>query len=160
MTDHLQEEFHTRKLICFRLDQTYYAVSMEKIKEVIEPPEVRTIPGVPFYVNGVMNLRGEIIPIIDLRKLMNTPANTSGDVRVIIYDVNGVYIGFFVDEIAQVVRVASRDILPPPAILLKGLDPKTIGGIFELNNQNVLLFNLEKMLSKTEARNLSNVGKG
>ncbi|MDX2470813.1 MAG: chemotaxis protein CheW [SAR324 cluster bacterium] len=154
MTDYQQEEFNSKKLICFRLDQTYYAIDMGKIKEVIQPPEIRELPGVSFYVKGVMNLRGEIIPIVDLRKLMNIPAKDGGEVRVIVYDVNGVDIGFFVDEIARVITISLKKILPPPPILLKGLDPGTIGGVFELEDKNVLLFNLEKMLSPKETANL------
>ena len=159
MTDYQQEAFNSKKLICFRLDQTYYAINMGKIKEVIQPPDIRELPGVSFYVKGVMNLRGEIIPIVDLRKLMNIPAKDGDEVRVIIYDVKGVNIGFFVDEIARVVTVSAKAILPPPPILLKGLDPGTISGVFELDDRIVLLFNLENMLSPKETAKLRQAAK-
>ncbi len=157
MSSQYERDYESLRLICFRLESTLYAIEIKKIKEIITIPEIRHIPGTPFYVEGVFSLRSEIIPVVDLRKLMAIQPVPKSTEKVIIYEVQGHEIGFIVDEVAQVIQIEKKHILPPPAVVMRGLDPQCIQGVLELGSENGIIFSLEKILSQKEASKIADL---
>jgi len=148
--------YDQRRLATFRLGETTYAVEITLIQEIIDIPVIRPIPRAPFYLEGIFNLRKTIIPIIDFRKLLGLDAGEKETAKVIIVSVRKQEIGFIVDEVAQVITISKHDILPPPPVLLQGLDPESMGGIFCLEeDENTILLNLDRILSPQEVAKLA-----
>ena len=117
-----------------------------EIKEIIKPREVTEIPRAPGFVSGVLSLRGIIIPIFNMRlRLGLAEGEKSGRERIIVVKRGDEFIGIFVDEVTQVVRIASATIEKPPAVL-DGIDRDFVSGIGRFNSQMLILLNQEKIL--------------
>jgi purine-binding chemotaxis protein CheW len=120
-----------------------------EIKEIIKPREVTEVPRVPFYVSGVLSLRGIIIPVFNMHKrLGHAVVQDSGKERIIVVKKGEEFCGVMVDEVIQVVRISPATIEPPPAVL-DGIDRDFIGGIGRFDDQMLILLNLEKVLDLT-----------
>jgi len=135
-----------QELLCFRVAEEKYGVNIMEIKEIIKPREVTQVPRVPPYVSGVLSLRGIIIPVFNMHKrLGHAVAQGSGKERIIVMKKGEEFCGVMVDEVIQVVRIASATIEPPPAVL-DGIDRDFVGGIGRFEGQMLILLNLEKVL--------------
>jgi purine-binding chemotaxis protein CheW len=138
------EEF--QEFLCFRVSSEIYAINIMEIKEIIKPREVTEIPRAPGFVSGVLSLRGIIIPIFNMRlRLGLAEGEKSGRERIIVVRRGEEFIGIFVDEVTQVVRIASATIEKPPAVL-DGIDRDFVSGIGRFNSQMLILLNQEKIL--------------
>jgi len=138
------EEF--QEFLCFRVSSEIYAINIMEIKEIIKPREVTEIPRAPGFVSGVLSLRGIIIPIFNMRlRLGLAEGEKSGRERIIVVKRGEEFIGIFVDEVTQVVRIASATIEKPPAVL-DGIDRDFVSGIGRFNSQMLILLNQEKIL--------------
>lgn len=138
------EEF--QEFLCFRVSSEIYAINIMEIKEIIKPREVTEIPRAPVFVSGVLSLRGIIIPIFNMRlRLGLAEGEISGMERIIVVKRGEEFIGIFVDEVTQVVRIASATIEKPPAVL-DGIDRDFVSGIGRFNGQMLILLNQEKIL--------------
>lgn len=105
----------TKSYLEFNLGEMSYAVNLLKVREVIPVPEMTSIPKAPPHVCGLMNLRGQIIPVIDLRKKMGiTPSKDKTQMGVIIFDLDDRFAGVIVDRIQKVLNVNSESISPVP----------------------------------------------
>lgn len=104
-----------KRYLEFMLGEESYAVELLKVKEVLTPPELTAIPKAPSYVLGLMNLRGLVLTVIDLRKKMGiTPKNDINQNAVIIFDLEDRYVGVLVDSIQKVLNVSVENIKPIP----------------------------------------------
>ncbi len=149
-------EYDLKRLASFRLGKTLFAIDIHGIHEVLTLPKVRPVPGAPAYMKGIFNLRGQIIPLIDFRLLMGLPDLSTSFERVIIHTVRGHHIGFIVDEMSRVLQVNKHSILPPPPVLLQGLDPHSLRGVYVLEkDENLILLDLEHLLSKKAAAKIA-----
>ena len=138
------EEF--QEFLCFRVSSEIYAINIMVIKEIIKPREVTEIPRTPGFVSGVLSLRGIIIPVFNMRLRLGLPeGERSGRERIIVVKKGEEFIGILVDEVTQVVRIASATIEKPPAVL-DGIDRDFVCGIGHFNNQMLILLNQEKIL--------------
>ena len=138
------EEF--QEFLCFRVSSEIYAINIMEIKEIIKPREVTEIPRAPGFVSGVLSLRGIIIPIFNMRlRLGLAEGEKSGRERIIVVKRGEEFFGIFVDEVTQVVRIASATIEKPPAVL-DGIDRDFVSGIGRFNSQMLILLNQEKIL--------------
>jgi purine-binding chemotaxis protein CheW len=146
----------SKQLVIFKLADEEYGVDILQVKEIEKLEQAVTrVPKSPKFVEGVINLRGEIIPIIDLRKRFGLAVRPVGpDTRVIIVEINDNLIGMIVDQVAEVIRVNVSDLLPTPEIT-KTVDSYFINGVAKVNDRLVVLLNLERTLSNDEARELS-----
>ena len=103
------------QLVSFNLDREEYGVYVLKVREIIRMSNVTRVPNTPHYVEGVINLRGKVIPIISLRKKFSLPdAEYDKHTRIIVMDVDGELMGFIVDAVSEVIRISSSEIQPPP----------------------------------------------
>ena len=107
-----------RQVVAMHLGNEVYGVDISHIHTVITPNPITPVPQTPEYVEGVMNLRGRILPVIDLRKRFNVPSETPGDdYRIVIVEVDGLSAGLIVDTVSEVLRLSSKDIQEPSELL-------------------------------------------
>lgn len=138
------------QFVVFKLGDERYGVDILNVSTISEYLEITRVPDAPNYVEGMINLRGDIIPVINLKKRFSIPETTlSEETRIIIYSIDGVYIGFIVDEASQVLRVEDKDIEPTPAIL-RGADREYISGVGKYENQIIILLDFSKILNDNE----------
>lgn len=141
------------QLVSFNLDQEEYGVDVLKVREIIRMPTVTRVPNTPHYVDGVINLRGKVIPIISMRKKFGLmDAENDKQTRIMVMDVDGELMGFIVDAVSEVIRISGSEIQPSPAVVATGVDQECIAGVINQAERLLVLLDLEKMFSNDEKR--------
>jgi purine-binding chemotaxis protein CheW len=138
------------QLISFLVGEEEYGLEILRVKEVIRLREITRLPRAPSFVKGIINLRGDVIPIIDLRdKFGLEHQEYTSMTRVIVVDVDGRLVGMVVDAASQVVRIPADQIEPPPPIV-GGLSAEYIKGVGKLDERLIILLNIDRILSTQE----------
>jgi len=138
------------QLVSFSLGNEEFAVDILKVQEINRMIEITKVPKSPDFVEGVINLRGKVIPIVDLRKRFGlNPKENDKQTRIIVVDINGKVIGLVVDSVSEVLRLPSETIEPPPP-MVAGVDAQYISGVGKLDNRLLILLDLNKILSTEE----------
>ncbi len=139
------------QLVSFNLDKEEYGVDVLKVREIIRMPVVTRVPNTPHYVDGVINLRGKVIPIICMRKKFGLMESENDmQTRIMVMDVDGELMGFTVDAVSEVIRISGSEIQPSPAVVATGIDQECIAGVINQANRLLVLLELEKMFSGEE----------
>src|SRR5512133_2062133 len=113
----MNNEITEIQLACFRLLDDLYAVDIMRIKEIIRPQKLTPLPKAPAFIEGVINLRGTIIPVVDLRKRFEMQQKElTVFTRLLIVRIAGQSVGLVVDDVTEVITVPLKDIKPPPAV--------------------------------------------
>lgn len=148
------------QLACFRVGDAMYALDILRIKEIIRPQKLTRVPKAPDFVEGVINLRGAVIPIIDLRKRFELSATTEDDrkTRVIICSLAGKILGLMVDEVAEVRRYGRQEIQPTPQYL-KGRGAEFFHGVCRRDEELIMVIDLERILSSGERMDLDQIAR-
>lgn len=145
------------QFVIFRLGDERYAVDILNVGGISEFREVTKVPNAPYFIDGIINLRGDIIPIINLKKRFNIPEKQAdSDTRIIINNIAGKDVGFVVDEASQVIKIDDAEIEDAPDII-KGSDRQYIQGVGKVNEQIVILLNLEKILNEDEQKAVNSI---
>ncbi len=136
-----------QQLVIFRIDKEDFGVEITQVREIIRPQEIFKIPNAPEFIEGLINLRGKVHTVYNLKKRFSMSDHTFDDnTKIIIVSVQGLMVGFIVDEVNEIVRVDTEDIeSTPPSIV--SIDKKYITGIAKLDKKLVLLLDLTKVLS-------------
>jgi purine-binding chemotaxis protein CheW len=146
------------QLVSFRLDNEEYGVEVLKVREIIRMVNITHMPNTPHYVDGIINLRGKVIPIISMRRRFNLmDAENNSHTRVIIMDVAGELLGFTVDAVSEVIRVSANEIQPPPNVAAGGIEQEFISGVINHTERLLVLLNLDKMFSQEEKELFSSI---
>jgi purine-binding chemotaxis protein CheW len=140
------------QLVSFMLADEEYGVEVLKVREIIRMPTITKMPNVPPYVEGIINLRGKVIPIISMRRRFNLTENeNSSQTRIIIMDVAGSLTGFIVDAVSEVIRIHSSEIQPPPSMVLSGgIGQEFITGVFNHAERLLIIMDIDRMFSDDE----------
>lgn len=139
------------QLVSFNLDQEEYGVDVLKVREIIRMPIVTRVPNTPGYVEGVINLRGKVVPIICMRRKFGLfESENDKQTRIMVMDMEGELMGFIVDAVSEVIRISSSEIQPSPAMVAGGIDQECIAGVINQSERLLVLLNLEKMFSRDE----------
>jgi purine-binding chemotaxis protein CheW len=145
------------QLVVFELGDESYGVDISRVQDINRMQEITEIPHAPESVVGVINLRGRVIPVIDLRKRFGLPdAVHTKDTRIVVVHLEGNLIGVIVDAVSQVLRIPT-DIVEPPSPVLAGVDSKYLRGIAKLDDRLVILLDLDFVLSRREQEAISEV---
>ena len=145
------------QLACFRVGPELYALDIMRIKEIIRPQKLTPVPKAPSFIEGVINLRGAVIPVADLRKRFDQPINdASRKNRIVICSLAGKIIGLLVDEVTEVKRFGRHEIAPAPQFI-KGPQADYFLGVARRDDDLILLINLEKVLSTEELIELQSI---
>lgn len=139
------------QLVSFKIGNEEHGINVLKVREIIRMSNITRVPNTPGYIEGVINLRGKVIPIISLRNKFNLPeAEIDSRTRIIVMDMDNELMGFIVDSVAEVIRIAINEIQPPPPIVTSGIDQECISGVINHGERLLVLLNLEKMFSSED----------
>ncbi len=134
------------QLVSFNIDNEEYGIDILKVEEIIRVILITKIPNTPDFIEGVINLRGKVIPIIDLRSRLNKIKKVyDNNTRVIVVEVSGITVGIIVDSVSEVLRIPKSITEPPPSIVA-GKNSEYISGIGKLEGRLLILLDLEKVL--------------
>ena len=155
MEEDKQQQQSEKQLVVFDLANEVYGMDIGVVLEIIRMQEITKVPRTPEFVEGIINLRGKIIPVVDLRKRFSLPVtDETADNRIVVVDIDGQGIGMVVDAVAEVMRINSGSIEPPSeAITTKESD--YLLGIAKLDDRLIILLDMNKLLLKEERRSLA-----
>jgi purine-binding chemotaxis protein CheW len=136
--------------VCFKLGREEFGVDILKVREIVRYQEIARVPQTSDFIAGVINLRGNIIPVIDLRKKVGLPNIQKDDrTRIIVFYVAEKLVGMIVDRVDRVIRLRQEQIEPPPDIGL-GKIQEFVSGVGKVENGLFILLNTEKLLTDEE----------
>ena len=140
------ESTGTMQLVSFHLGEETFGVEITKVREINLMCEITHVPQSPPYVKGVINLRSNVIPVVDLRSKFGLPeAELDSESRIMVMQVGTRTIGIIVDGVDEVLRISKKDIAPPPPTIA-GLERDYLMGIVRLENTLLILLDIEKVL--------------
>jgi purine-binding chemotaxis protein CheW len=140
-----------QQFVTFRLGDGEYGIPIAKIQEIDRSSKMTRVPRTADYVDGITNLRGEVVPVINARKRFNLPQKEADErTRVIIMELGGVKTGLLVDSVREVLNLASKDISAPPTSLSTTIDRQYISGIGKVDGDKrmIVLLDVEKILQR------------
>lgn len=123
-----------------------YGIPVTQVREIVRVPPITRVPNGPTFLEGVINLRGQVIPVMDLRKHLGIEGTTeTRRSRVVVSELGRHTVGLMVDAVSEVVMISTADIEPPPAIIANGNDSQ-IRGVARLGDRLVLFLDLDRVL--------------
>ena len=143
--------------VTFRLQGEIYGINVMQVQEVLRYTEIAPVPGAPAYVLGIINLRGNVVTVIDTRNRFGLPSTDVTDQsRIVIIEVDGHVIGILVDAVAEVVYLRQSEIETAPNV---GNDEsaKFIQGVCNKNNELLILVELDKLLTEQEWADIEDI---
>lgn len=150
--------FNERQLVVFELAKETYGVDISRVQEIIRFQEITKVPKVPDFIEGVINLRGNVIPVIDLRKRFDfEEIEKTNATRIIVVEVDQYTVGMVVDAVSEVVRVNENSI-EPPSNIIADIDTDYLSGVCKYEDKLIILLELSKVLSASQQAELASVG--
>lgn len=138
------------QLVVFQLAGETYGVDISCVHEIIRMQAITEVPRTPEFVEGVINLRGRIVPVIDLHKRFGLPQQEeTQNSRIMVVEVAGVTVGMIVDSVSEVLRLPASSIEPPPAVLA-GVDVAYLRGVGKWQDRLIILLDLNRVLKDEE----------
>jgi purine-binding chemotaxis protein CheW len=138
------------QLVGFRLDNEDFAIAITKIQEIILMKPITRIPQVPDFIEGLINLRGSVIPIINLRKRFGlSPRDRDDETRTIVVNVHDKTVGCIVDAVTQVMRI-NRDQIQPPPLSVLAINYQYLAGLAKLDDRLVIILDIDKLFDAEE----------
>jgi purine-binding chemotaxis protein CheW len=136
-----------RQLVVFRLAQDVYGLEIQGVREIIRMQEITRVPNAPEFIEGVINLRGRICPVMDLRKRFGVAVtDVTTESRIVVVEIAGEDVGMIVDAVTEVLRVAG-DRIQPPSSVVTTRETRVVEGIVNLDNRLIILVDLDTLLS-------------
>lgn len=156
-TEETEEDTQKNRFLTFSLGKEDYGIEIKYVTEIIGIQAITEIPDLPEYIKGVINLRGKIIPVIDVRIRFKKQQKEYDDrTCIIVVDIKDITIGLIVDRVSEVLSIAEQDIVLPPAVNC-GFENKYIQRIGKVGNNVKLILNCGKLLMEEEFEVLSEV---
>ena len=145
------------QLVSFMIDKEEFGVDILFVQEINRFMQITKVPNAPDFVEGVINLRGRVIPVIDLRmKFRMVKKERDNSTRIIVVEVGGKTVGFIVDSVNEVLRIPKNVTEAPPEIVTV-TDSDYIMAVAKLEDRIITLLNLDKILSKSDKEELKKV---
>lgn len=142
-----QKESDFNRWVTFRLADEIYGINVMQVQEVLRMTEIAPVPGAPGSVLGIINLRGNVVTVVDARELFGLArSETTEQTRIMIVEINKLIVGLLVDSVAEVVNIQNSDIDSPPNI---GNDDNSryIQGVFSKNGEILILVDVNRLMS-------------
>jgi purine-binding chemotaxis protein CheW len=138
------------QLVVFELANEHYGVDIAAVESIIKMQAITVVPQAPMFVEGVTNLRGSVLPVVDLRKRFGLDCQETGkNSRIVVVTIQGIKVGMIVDAVSEVLRISDDSIEPPPPMVTT-LDSSFITGIAKVGEHLIILLDLGKVLSIQE----------
>lgn len=142
------------QMVIFNLAQECYAVDIAAVESIIKIQAITKLPRAPQFVEGVINLRGKVLPILDLRKRFGLEAETADkDTRIVVVHLQALEVGMIVDSVSEVVSISS-EVIEPPSPIVTTVDSSFIRGIAKAGQRLVILLDMARVLSQQEQASL------
>ncbi|MGM0598975.1 MAG: chemotaxis protein CheW [Candidatus Rifleibacteriota bacterium] len=142
---------HEIQVVGFYIGEDEYAVNISKVREISAMIDIRKVPKSPPFVEGVINLRGEIVPIIDLRKRFDLEINKNlQSAKILIVELGKNQVGMIVDNVSEVMKFFQDEIEKTPPMFSASIGSQYIQGVAKLNEKLIILLDVEKLLSFEE----------
>lgn len=152
-----RETGHERQIVAFCLGSETYGVDIQKVREIIPIQKIVPVPRAPDFVEGIINLRGKVIAVLDLRKHFGfEKKEPTPEQRIVLTESDGERIGVIVDSVSSVLRISENSI-EPPASVIAGDEVDYIQGIAKVNDSLIVLLDLTRIISDAERRTLKQV---
>ncbi len=145
------------QLVSFHIEEEEFAIDILNIQGINRMMNITRVPNTPAFVEGIINLRGQVIPVVNLRKRLGFPPKEPDKAtRIIVVEIGKRVIGFIVDSVNEVLRISSSITEPPPP-MVAGIDSEYITAVGKLDDRLLILLDLEKVLSGEELNVLENI---
>ena len=134
------------QLVAFKLGREEYGISILQVQEIKRMTDITRVPHTPDYLKGVMNLRGSVLPVFDLKKRLDLPDNAySDDARIVIVKVDEVTLGVIVDAVSEVLTIGQENI-EPPQVVAGGVIANYLSGIGKINDRLLILLDINSII--------------
>jgi purine-binding chemotaxis protein CheW len=152
--DQAQSRGEVLQLVSFHVGQEEYGLDILRVQEIIRLQQLTRVPNAPESMDGVMNLRGKIIPVIALRKRFGLEqAPTDRQTRIVVVEVQGTVLGFIVDSVSEVLRIPADTVAPPPH--LGRVKQEYVCGVGKLNERLLILLDVDQLMSGDDLNGIS-----
>lgn len=157
--DEEAEEEGIVQLVGFNIADEKFGVDILMVQEIIRAAEITAVPNSPEFVEGVINLRGNIIPVVDLRKRLHLfrEAETQTKSWVLILSIGDRVVGFVVDRVTEVIKIPEESIEPAPDIVVTGLESQYIQGVCDIDKQLLVILDFDLVLYNEEQQLLQDI---
>jgi purine-binding chemotaxis protein CheW len=147
------------QLVSFELEGEEYGIDVLSVREIIRMPSITKMPNTPDYVDGIINLRGTVVPIISLRRRFGL-YEREGDrqSRILVMEVGDGLTGFVVDAVAEVIRISASEIQPPPGIVQGNAAQDCITGVINHGERLLIVLDLNRLFSEEEKLAFEDLG--
>jgi purine-binding chemotaxis protein CheW len=146
------------QLVGFVVEDEFFGVDILMVQEIIKNINITAIPDSPDFIEGIINLRGNIIPIIDLKKrlkLVEHKASERADKWIIVLNAGGRITGFVVDQVTRVIKIQANTIKPPPELVASSLESDYIRGVTKYDQRLLVILDFNRILLVDEFKKLS-----
>jgi len=145
------------QLVTFSIGEEEFGVDILQVQEIIRTMEITNVPRAPEFVEGVINLRGKVIPIVDMRSRFGLESKKHDKyTRIIVIENDMIIVGFVVDSVSEVLRLPATQVQPPPPVVA-GMDSDYIDGVGKLEDRLLILLDLDSLLDNEEKEALTGV---
>ncbi len=157
LIDDEEENTQANKYLLFNIAEEVYGIWIGNVIEIIEMQRITEVPDMPEYIKGVINLRGRVIPVMNLRLRFGMPEKPYDDrTCIIIVSIDNSSMGFIVDTVAEVHGILEKDIEPPPNFKMDPARKRYISGLGKVGNEVKILFDVKKILQEKELKLIKN----
>ena len=149
----------THQLVTFQLGEELYGINIMDVKEIVRVQNIRAIPNAPSYVEGIFNLRSEIIPIINLHKRFHLKKLVTSEEDellsgFVILDIDGMKLGIIIDRISRVITIEKGDVQPPPQ-MLSGIGAEYIQGVVRQEQGYLIILDIRDLFNPKELQKIA-----
>lgn len=147
------------QLVVFKLGDEEFGVNIHQVREIVRLVPITPIPRAPGFIEGVVNLRGSVLAVIDLAKRLELPARPRSEkTRIVVVELEENTVGMIVDEVSEVLRISTHNIVKTPQIVESKISQKYITGVGKLEERLLILIDLTATLSIEEMEHVKKIG--
>lgn len=151
------EDTQKGKYLTFVIQNETYGIGIQYVTEIIGMHKITEVPDLPEFLKGIINLRGNVIPVLDVRlRFRKAPMEYNDRTCIVVVDINGISMGLIVDTVSEVISIEEADVVPPPETMM-GVSNRYIKGIGKSGNDVKLLLDCRRLLKDEEFTQLSEI---
>lgn len=136
----------TKQYVVFNIEDENFALDIEKVKEIIKPVEIARVPNVPDFIEGMINMRGKIHAVINVRSKFKVPKKDFDEgTKIILVNMNSMLAGVIVDGVSEIIRVEEEDIEKAPEIISKA-NPEYISGVIKKEEKMFIILDIDRVI--------------
>ncbi len=151
-----QEGTENKQVVVFKLEEEEFGIDIYLVREVLKMLPITALPNTDMFIEGVINIRGAVIPVIDLCKRFSLSEERTNDTRIIIVEISGEQVGLIVDAVSEVLMINGENIQPPPSRMAGG-HTELLEGVARCDDRLIILLKVENLLSSQEMIDLEEI---